>query len=646
MLQFIRSFFHSRYGVIISLTLLAITALSFAAGGVTSGEFGGVAGGDRVALVGKTRVSTSQLTKQVSQDFEMERQKNPRLSIKGFLAEGALEVVLSQLLDDTALTVFARDHGIIAGKRLVDSELAKVPALQGPDGRFSDAAYHQLLAQRQLTDADVREDIARGLVAKQVLLPAEYGAVAPAGLVLRYTALIKERRDGAIALLPAAAFAPHVVPTEAELSAWYAANRAAFIRPERRVLRFALFDASALKSVPAPSEADIAARYAANQAQYAAVENRRVTQLIVPGEGAVHEILAELAKGSTLEAAAAKRGLSAAPLGSLSREALSAQTSPEIATAAFAAKKGVVGAPVKTMLGFALLRVDAIEDKPARSLAQAHGEIAAALTIEKRRAALADTTARIEDEFDKGGALSDAAKELGLTLTQTPPITADGQVYGQPGHTAPPQLAKVVQTAFAMEHEGQPQLAEIDAGKTFVLFDVNQIAPSAPAPLAEVRAEVGARLLLEKGQASASAAAQKVLAAVKQGKDLHVALASVGVPLPPVQSVSMTRDPERAGSPGAGAVFQNGARLGKTDARTQQRRLADSAAALDHTRRGEPAGSDAGRCHHRAGAAGRARICRRAAQRDQRQCRRQAQRGGDQSRGQPAWRRQLSRARR
>lgn len=542
MLQTIRNFFNSRYGVIITLSMLAIIALSFAAGGVASGEFGGVAGGDRVAMVGKSRISTSQLAKQVSQDYDMERQKDPRLSIKGFLAEGGLEAVLSELLDSTAITVFAHDHGIIAGKRLIDSELAKVPALQGPDGRFSDSAYHQFLAQRQLTDPEVRDDIAQGLVAKQVLLPAEYGAVAPNELVLRYTALVRERRDGAIGLLPAAAFAPHAVPTDAELSAWYARNRAAFTRPERRVLRYALFDASVIKAVSTPTEAEIAARYAANHAQYAALESRKITQLIVPGEGTAHEILAELAKGASLEAAAAKRGLSAASPGMLSRDALAAQSSPEVAAAAFAARKGAIAGPIKTMLGFTLLRLDAIENKPARSLAQAHGEIAAALAIEKRRAALADTTARIEDEFDKGGALSDAAKELGVSLTTTPPITADGQVYGKPGQTAPKELAKVVQTAFAMEHEGQPQLAELDAGKSYVMFDVSQIAPSAPAALAEIRPEVAARLLLEKGQASARAAALKVLAELKAGKDLPVALAQLGVALPPVQSVSMTRD--------------------------------------------------------------------------------------------------------
>ena len=87
MLQFFRDFFHSRYGVLITLTMLAVTALAFAAGDVaSSGGFGGIAGGDRAATVGKSRIGTAELAKRVSQGYDMERQRDPRLSIKGFLA--------------------------------------------------------------------------------------------------------------------------------------------------------------------------------------------------------------------------------------------------------------------------------------------------------------------------------------------------------------------------------------------------------------------------------------------------------------------------------------------------------------------------------------------------------------------------------
>ena len=359
---------------------------------------------------------------------------------------------------------------------------------------------------------------------------------------MRYAGVITERRTGQIALLPSAAFAPKAVPTDAELAKWYAANQKDYVRPESRVLRYAVFDDSALKTVPAPTEAEIAARYNANKAQYAASESRRIVQLVLPTDGAAKAVMAEIGGGKSLEAAASSKGLSVANLGLLSREKLSGQTNATVADAAFAAAKGKVIGPLKTPLGFALLRVDAIDGKLARTLDQVRGELVTLIAAEKRRAAVTDFSAGIEEEFDNGGSLADVAKELGLTLTATAPLTADGNVLGKPGETAPPVLARVVQAAFAMESEGQPQLAEVEAGKTFVIYDVGQINASSAPPLAEVKTQVIAEYQLAKGAVAARDAAKKLEAVAKKGGDLSAAVAQLGLPLPPVEKVDMERE--------------------------------------------------------------------------------------------------------
>ncbi|MEY4239956.1 MAG: hypothetical protein RL339_2557, partial [Pseudomonadota bacterium] len=142
--------------------------------------------------------------------------------------------------------------------------------------------------------------------------------------------------------------------------------------------------------------------------------------------------------------------------------------------------------------------------------------------------------------------LTDVAKELGLTLTETPPLLSNGQVFGQDGKTAPPELARVLTTAFAMESEGQSQLAEVEPGKQFLVFDVAQIAASAAPPLAEVKQQAIAEFQLAKGAIAARAAAQKIEGMVKQGTDLGTAFASLGLPLPPVDRVDLPREQVQA----------------------------------------------------------------------------------------------------
>ena len=244
----------------------------------------------------------------------------------------------------------------------------------------------------------------------------------------------------------------------------------------------------------------------------------------------------------SLEAAAAAKGLAAASLGAVGKDALAEKSSAAVADAVFAAASGSLAAPAKSPLGWHVMRVDGIERRAERSLDAVRGELTAQLVTEKRRNALNDLSAKLEEEFEGGANLGEVAKELGITLSQSPALTADGQVYQQPGNAAPPVLAKLMQTAFAMEGEGQPQLAEVVAGKTFVIFDVSQITPSAAAPLGEIKGDVLAMFQQERGATAAKAAADKVLAQAKRGTDLGAAVSGLGAGVPPPQRVSMGRE--------------------------------------------------------------------------------------------------------
>ncbi|MBS0474019.1 MAG: SurA N-terminal domain-containing protein [Proteobacteria bacterium] len=542
MLQFFRNFFASRIGIGVTLGLVGLIALAFAAGDIAGGgSFGGVAGGDRVASVGKLRISTSELERAASNSVEELRQEQPRMTIKTFVDQGGLEQLLNNLIDLSAVRAFGESHGVHIGDRLVDSEIAKIPAAQGVDGKFSETAYRAFLAQRRVTDDEVRRQIIESMMARQLLAPAQLGVAAPREAVNRYAGILTEKRVGAIATLPSELFAPKTAPTDAEIVAWYGARKADYLLPERRVIRYATFTDAAVKNVPAPTDAEIAALYDKNKALYAPSESRKVTQLVLPTEPAAKAIVTELATGKSLEAVASAKGLATADLGALTRQALSSQTSQAIADAVYGADKGKIVGPFKAPLGWTVLRVDGIENKPGRSLDQARGELSQQLALVKRRTALTDFSARIEDEFDKGASLSDVAKELGLTMSETPALLADGSVFGQQGAKAPAELARVIPAAFSMEGEKQPQLAEIEPGKTFVVFDVGTLSPAAPPPLAEIKQVISTDIQLSKGAAAAKAVAQKIEEQVRKGGDLATAIAGLGLSLPPVQKVDMAR---------------------------------------------------------------------------------------------------------
>ncbi|MFT4026375.1 MAG: SurA N-terminal domain-containing protein [Novosphingobium sp.] len=550
MIHLFRSIIFSKIGGGVTIAFLVLIAFAFAAGDVLNfGHSGTIQSSDEVAKVGSHKITAAEYEKAITNAFESEKQSNPQLSLKAFVAAGGADQVLTQLIDRAAILEFGQKHGLVAGDRLIDSEIAKLPVAQGADGRFNQKVYEQMLAQRGLTDKAVRDDFTASLVARQVLVPASFGAPFPEFAAVRYASLLREQRKGAIALLPSASFAPKAPPSDAEVAAFYNKTRNNYLLPERRVIRYATFDAGVVKAAAAPTEAEVAARYNADKAQYAASETRRIVQLVVPTEAAARAILAETGKGVSLEQAARAKGLATSGLAA-GKAALVTQASQAVADAAYGAKAGTVVGPARSGLGWHLLRVDAIDNKPARSLEQVRGEITAALAEQKQRAALSDFSARIEEEFDNGSALSDVAKELAVTPSLTEPVTGDGKVFGKAGQTVPTELARIVPAAFAMDRENKPQLAEIEPGKKFMVYDVTKITPAAPAPLAEIRDAVIGELQLEKGQVVAKAAAERVLAATKKGTPLAAAVSQLALPgIPPVDQVDMNRQ-ELTAKPG------------------------------------------------------------------------------------------------
>src|SRR5690606_21737827 len=115
--------------------------------------------------------------------------------------------------------------------------------------------------------------------------------------------------------------------------------------------------------------------------------------------------------------------------------------------------------------------------------------------------------------------LVEVAKELGVEITQTKPPTADGKGYGKGGEAAPELLDQVLETAFSMDTEN-PQLAVIDHGARYIIFDVTDITASAPAPLAEIKDDVTGAYMLDHGSAEARKMAEQVQAQVRKGTSL------------------------------------------------------------------------------------------------------------------------------
>ncbi|MEO1967838.1 MAG: SurA N-terminal domain-containing protein [Sphingomonadaceae bacterium] len=542
MLKFFRKIFSNKLGLLLTFALLAIIALAFAVGDVAgNGSLSSLSNGTNVAVVGKSKVPEQDLSRAATNALDRARQQNPTLSMPGFIAQGGLQQVLDQLVSRQAINDFAQKFGLRAGPNLVNSEIQKIPAFRGTDGNFSETNYKAALTAQNLTDAMVRDDIQSGLLAQQLLAPVGMGMTMPKQIATHYALLFKERRVGAIGALPSAAFAPKDAPDDKILTAYYNANKDKFIRPERRIVRYALFDESAVapESIT-PTEAEIRQRYDRDKSKYSASVKLSAEQLIVPTQQAAEAIRKSVAAGGSLEQAAANAGLKTSKVGPVDKQQLAQSASQAVADAYFSAKQGELTQPAQSPLGWQIAKITNITRQPARSLAEVTPDIRKTLESEKRTKALSNMASHVEDELDGGATLSDVAKELKLTIQKTQPITANGVVYGT-NQPVSPELMPVIKTAFEMD-ESAPQVADAGQGKQFIVYDVSNITPSAPAPMKDIHKDVVDSWRLAQGDKAASAAADRILGRVAKGSTLAAAIAAEKTPLPPVQTVSLTRE--------------------------------------------------------------------------------------------------------
>ncbi len=534
MISLFRNFFQSKIGLPIFIGFLVIVALAFAASDLSgSATFGGLGGDDKVATIGNESLSSNEMTGAMNNALDRARQQNPTITMPQLVAQNGIETELELLIDRYAIGQFASKYGLRAGDNLVNSEILKIQAFRNLTGEFDQEIYQQALRNQGITDAILRKDIGDGLLAQQLLRPALAAPQMPEAAARQYAALVLERRQGQIGLIPSLEFAPEGDPTEEQLNTYYSENQSDYILPERRTLRYAVFGAQSITDDFTPTDAQIAERFERDADVYGASEQREIVSFVVPTEAAANALIERIRSGVSLEAAAQEAGFQVSVGGLRDQATLANSTSEELAELVFAAEEGDVIDTAQATLGWYVARVDDVQRNPARSLGEVRGDIAQQLQDEARAAALAELSSEIEEKVSTGTSLSDVATEFGLEINVAADLTADGT-------DADPALQRVVSTAFQME-ENEPQLAEVVPGAQFMVFDVDDITVSAAPPIDEVREEVTLRWRLAEGSTEAQAAANRILEAVRGGASLTEAMRAEDSALTEIENVNLRR---------------------------------------------------------------------------------------------------------
>jgi peptidyl-prolyl cis-trans isomerase D len=187
------------------------------------------------------------------------------------------------------------------------------------------------------------------------------------------------------------------------------------------------------------------------------------------------------------------------------------------------------------------VKIVSVRREGGKSLAAARAEIAARLTEEKRKGALADLVGRVEDALAEGSNFAEAAALGKLTVSETPLITATGAARDNPSFRLPAELAPALRSGFELTQDDEPVVETLANSQGYVLIAPARIVPAAPAPLAAIRARVAEDWISKQASDRAQAAASAIAAKAGRGVPLAKAVAEAGRPLPAIRQIGARR---------------------------------------------------------------------------------------------------------
>lgn len=550
MLTFLRRALFSTVGKIIALLLLVVIAVAFALGDITNLTGGGSPTGGALVEVGKRKITERELQDRLKDALDRARQQQPALDMTQFVAMGGFDQVLDDVVNRLVLEEYATEQDMAVSKAAIDGEIAGAPGFADPvTGKFSQRAFEQFLGQNRLTADQVRADIRQGTLARWVA-GSTVGVVRGATqvstqLALPYASQLLERRKGSVGYIPVSAIAAGPAPTDAELTAFYNRNRARYTLPERRVIRYAVVRPDQFAESAKATEAEIAVAYKQDAAKYAASTKRTLTQVIVADQNAANALATKVKGGATMADAAKAAGLQPSTVADAQKESFARASSPQIADAAFAAAQGGVVGPLRSPLGWHIVRVEKIEQIPGKTLDQVRGEIATAVTQRKEAEALTNLRTQIDTAIVGNSTFDEAVADAKLKAEVSPPVFGDGRTQEAAEAATPtppdPMMIQIAQAAFAMEPNDDAQLVPLGQDGSFALVKPDRVIAAAPRPLAEIREAVVAGFIRDRQLQAARKAAIAVLADVNKGTPIADALKKTGLALPEIKALDVVR---------------------------------------------------------------------------------------------------------
>ena len=485
-----------------------------------------------VARVGGQDITQAQWDFAHRNEIERIRASAPSVDPKLLDSPQARYATLERLVRERVLGEAADKAMLVTSDVRLARDLQQNPAiasLRRPDGTLDMERYRQLVASQGLTPEGFEARVRRDLSVRQVeagVLASAFAAPAVADVSL---GAFFEKREVQVASFPAAEYAAKVTLNDAELEAFYNANKALFQAPESVNIEYVVLDLDTIKKSISISEADLKSYYDQNAARLSGNEERRASHILISAakdapaaerekaKAKAQELLAQVRKTPDQFAELAKKNSqdkgSAPSGGDLDFFARGAMVKP-FEDAAFGMKKGDISDVVESDFGYHIIQLTDIKAPKQRSFEEVRPGLEADLKTQQAQRKFAESAeAFTNGVYEQPDSLKPVAEKLKLEVRTASNLTRNAPA----GATGVLANAKFLGALFgddAVQKKRNTEAVETGPNQ-LVSGRVASYAPARTLPFADVHAAVREKLVAARAAELARKDGQARLAAWK-----------------------------------------------------------------------------------------------------------------------------------
>ncbi len=458
-----------------ALMLLLIIGLA----GFGSSNFGGQS--LSIGQVGSVEIGANEYTQALNQELQaVSAQTGQNISLAQAQQFGVDRAVLQRLVSSAAIENENNNLGLSVGDVEVQRQVLASPNFQGLSGSFDKDAYEFTLERIGLTPQEYENSIRADTAASILQIAISSGITAPdtyGDVMLKY---IGERRNFSwLSITADTLTSPLAEPTETDLQSYFESNTDDFMLPASKRLTYVWLSPEFVMDQIEVDEDSLRALYDERNAFYNLPERRLVERLVFATPEEADAAFAEIRAGTTsFDEAVTARGLTLSDidLGDVSQSDLG-----DAGEAVFALTEPGIAEPVETLLGPALIRVNAILSARSTPFEEARAELQDEFAADAARRLVADQIADMDDLLAGGATLEELGAETDMQLGQVD--WSEGQSDGITAYEGFQNAARLITTGDF------PEVLQLDDGGIFALR-LNELIDERPDSFDNAREQV------------------------------------------------------------------------------------------------------------------------------------------------------------